>query len=371
MGRPRTGTIIQDKKTGALYARVRWKDQLGKTRTLKKVVEDRVSGQRVLRELLTQSEQEELLNPSESERAQQALTMTFNQLADEYTREKLKEAVIIGNRKVDGLKSLVNVKNHVKVLREAFGAAKLRNLSYGHIATFKLQRLEADLSIASVHRELETLRAMLRLAENRGWIALNPLNAGSAPLINKADEVRRERVLSQDEEKELLEAASTGKGAERRKHLKPLIILALDTGMRRGEMLKLQWKDVDFKVGVIRVLAQNTKTQRTRLVPLTKRASAALLELKDNDTQPEDTVFGVSDNVKRSFAGALTRAKLTDLHFHDLRHTAITRMVAAGIPHTEVMKISGHTQMATFQRYLNPTEKRIASLGTMLEQYLG
>lgn len=73
----------------------------------------------------------------------------------------------------------------------------------------------------------------------------------------------------------------------------------------------------------------------------------------------------------RAFATACSRANITDLHFHDLRHTATTRMIRAGVPHTEVMKITGHTQMKTFLRYLNLGSDAVQNAATMLGAYIG
>ena len=81
---------------------------------------------------------------------------------------------------------------------------------------------------------------------------------------------------------------------------------------------------------------------------------------------PDDRVFGINDNFKKSFMGVCEDAKITGLTFHDLRHTAITRMVQAGIPIPEIMKISGHTQMSTFARYVNPDARAVQHIAERL-----
>src|SRR5260370_37784356 len=110
-------------------------------------------------------------------------------------------------------------------------------------------------SVAAVNRELELLRAVLRFAQREGWIVKSPFELG-APLISKVSETRRDRVLSFAEEARLLAACT-----DKRAHLRPLLITALDTGMRRGELFKLAWSDVDFNANLIRVRATNTKTR--------------------------------------------------------------------------------------------------------------
>lgn len=147
---------------------------------------------------------------------------------------------------------------------------------------------------------------------------------------------------------------------------------ALDTGMRRGELLKLVWPDVDFALDLIRVRATNTKTERPRTIGMTPRVREALLALrKIAPPNYEGLVFGIKDTVKNAFLSALREAGIEDFRFHDCRHTAITRMIQAGIPATETMKISGHTQFVTFARYVNINEQAARKGAARLAEYIG
>ena len=85
---------------------------------------------------------------------------------------------------------------------------------------------------------------------------------------------------------------------------------------------------------------------------------------------PDQRLFGISDNVKRSFTGACKDSGIVDLHFHDLRHVAITRMIQAGMPAVEVMKISGHSQFSTFARYVNVVGDGARRAAQKLDEYL-
>jgi integrase len=204
----------------------------------------------------------------------------------------------------------------------------------------------------------------MRYAKQQKWILSSPFEEG-ASLISKADEIKRERVLSFDEENRLIEACK-----DRRAHLRPLVITALDTAMRRGELFKLQWKDVDLEVQTITVTAMNSKTSKARIIAMTPRVHTELETLWSKS--PKDSgclVFGITDTVKRSFAGACETANIKGFRFHDLRHTAITRMVQAGITPMEVMKISGHTQMITFARYVNPNNDAVRRAADALAQF--
>jgi integrase len=220
-----------------------------------------------------------------------------------------------------------------------------------------------DRSIASVNRELQILRAVLNYAKREGWILKSPFESG-APLVSKADEVNRERVLARQEEERLL-AVCTG----RRVHLRPLLIAALDTACRRGELLQLKWSDIDLESRTIQVRAMTTKTARSRTVAISSRLLAELERLYQHAKSDDDLVFGVTDNFKRSFVSACREAGVEDFKFHDCRHTAITRMIQRGLPPALVMKISGHTQMSTFAHYVNVDDDAIKRAAQAIDDF--
>ena len=100
--------------------------------------------------------------------------------------------------------------------------------------------------------------------------------------------------------------------------------------------------------------AFNTKTARARTVAMTSRLASELKLIWENSPKDLDAlVFGIADNIEKSFASACKAAKIAELRFHDLRHTAITRMIEAGMQPAEVMRVSGHTTPAMLWRYLN------------------
>jgi integrase len=219
-------------------------------------------------------------------------------------------------------------------------------------------------TIATVNRELACLRRILNIAEREGFIPRNPFRSGDS-LISAADEVKRERVLTHDEEARLLEAC---KG--RRTHLRPFLIAALDTAMRSGELMKLRWSDVCFASGLLMVRAENSKTNRARVVAITPRLRSELLTLWHHSTQDINArVFGIKNNVRKSFEGVCIAAKVEGFRLHDARHTALTRMIAAGVAPMECMKVSGHSQYATFARYVNPTEQAVKKAAEALAAF--
>jgi integrase len=135
--------------------------------------------------------------------------------------------------------------------------------------------------------------------------------------------------------------------------------------MRRGELFKLHWNDLDFERRVIRVKGTHTKTQRERTVPLTRRAGLVLTEWRQSNKK--EHVFPFTD-VKAAFSAVRKVAGLEDLRFHDLRHTAITRMVRGGISPSEAGKVAGHTQPTTTYRYINTDMESLERIAAVLER---
>lgn len=388
---------------GTWWARIVRVDGNGVPRQYTRRANDKSHARKLKRELEDE-------HGNNGERGLDGVRMVFRELAAHYKKSRLIPAVYHGEgeaqRKVGGLRSYKAPQGFLETLVGHFGANLIRNITHDDLEQFKLKRLNeptrSDLArherelkgnskaelhstrtIASVNRELEIMRAVMRFAQRQGWLTRSPFDQG-APLISKADEVRRERTLTHDEERRLLEACGprtlvyTWRGkqvtahddGERRAHLRALIVAALDTAMRRGELFKLRWRDVDLENRSIRITALNSKTARARTVAMTLRLYAELERLHAQaPDDPNGLVFGVKDTVKKSFAAACKAAGIEGFRFHDCRHTAITRMVQAGITPMEIMKISGHTQHITFVRYVNPDAGAVQRAADALEAF--
>jgi integrase len=325
------------------------------------------------------------------EKAIEGDKLTFRKLADIYKIKKLIPAEYHGNgdsqRKVAGVRSLAPVLHYCDVLRTHFGAQLIKNISHTDLDEFKTVRLKTnskrgERSIADVNRTLALMRSIMRFAIQNGWIYQSPFELGQ-PLISISDEVKRERVMTRDEENRFLKACAGNREIEYqrggktitanlkggREIVKAVVVVALDTAMRKAEILKLRWRDVDLASRVINIIALNTKTATEREVGMTPRVFEELKRLWDISPKDIDyIVFGVAD-IKRSFKSALNNANIEALHFHDLRHTAITRMVASGLPPMEIMKITGHTQWSTFARYVNPNTQAVKNVANVLSEY--
>ncbi|MDT5061435.1 MAG: hypothetical protein QOH63_1894 [Acidobacteriota bacterium] len=354
----RTGYIFQNEKTGKWFARVTYTDRNGKRKNIQRKVENKSKGDELLKKLIHSIENDGA-SSIETEK------LTLNDLADHYEKHYLKEAQYVNGRKVSGLRSVVTVRGYIKILRDYFGKQKLRTIIYEDLLSFRNERLNTSThqsnqrSITTVNREMAYLRRLLNIAERNSWINKNPFKCGDA-LINIADEKKRERILSREEELRLLATCK-----DKRKHLRPLIIAGLDTGCRLGELLTLHFRDVDFKSDLITIQAFNTKTMRERQVSMTIRLKQELEELFMANPDSDALVFGIKCEIRTGFKNACRDAKLQGVTFYTLRHTAATRLVSLHIPLAEVGKVLGHsTPNTTYRYYLNPnieTVKRAAS----------
>lgn len=379
--KPTTGYVYYDKSRKKWVARVSYTDQAtGKRQSVRRWHTLKIDAIEALPDLLTTLK-------THGARPLKGELLTVADVIKAYEDEHVKPAEIHDGRKVAGLKSWVTVKHSCKVLKEHLGKHLLRDLRPSHLQSYKQQRLKTPVSftitrgakkgqsaagktrkrtIASVNRELEILRAALNYAKREGWLLVSPFEKARA-VIAKGSETRRFRVLSREEETRLLNAC-TGKC----EHLRPFLIAALDTGARRGELFKLKWADVNLVKREITLQLSNTKTEQERKVPITARLLNELEQLKQaTGADPQASVFPYS-NVKRSFATVCETAEIEGFRLHDARHTTVSRMVSQGVALAEAMRVSGHTTLEAFNRYLNllsdATQRSGAALNAWHEQ---
>jgi integrase len=383
----KTGGSIRVIK-GKIFARIQYLDETtGKRKEKLREAPNRTKAREFIKDMRKELEQG-------GQMVLESDKLTFQQIADKYQKIKLVPPVFQNGIKVTGKRSYQDQIYLIKPLKEFFGRKVIRSIKPSDLEAYKTERIQTPVviekkfkkenpkkerrkfiwvkekvsrqrTIASVNRELSLLRQIFVFAESEDFISRNPF-AKAKKIISTAAEVERDRILSFEEEIFLLEACNN----DIRKHLIPLIITAVDTAMRKGELLKLIWQDVNFDQEVITVRATNTKTEKMRVLGMTSRVKRELSRLWQNSPQDKkESVYGLKSNFKRSWRTVLNEAGINDLHFHDLRHTAITRMVRAGIPASEVMKISGHTEMKTFQRYVNLTNESVCVSANKLESF--
>jgi len=170
---------------------------------------------------------------------------TFNHLADRFEKDCVKEAVFNDGVKVSGYKSSNSVKSYLKTLRAHLGGRELGKINYNDIKIFREKRLSTvsertkrKISFAQNHRELATLSRVFNYAIENKWLRVNPMKEGKK-LIQPNLETKRSRILTEVEEVGLLQFCT-----DERKHLLPILYIALDCGFRRNEILTLEWQDV-------------------------------------------------------------------------------------------------------------------------------
>lgn len=228
-----------------------------------------------------------------------------------------------------------SVKSRLQRLLSRFGDMTLTGITHAVIREWVDERL-GEVKPATALRDLSTLRAILNKAFREGLLAQVP------PFPRMKKDPGRCRWLTVEEERRLLLAAKP--------HLRALITFAVDTGGRRSELLKLDWRNVDLARGF--VAFTKTKNGEDRSVRLTDRAKQVLEGLDPKEAGPVFTYRGQAIKcVKTTFDKARKRADLEDFRFHDLRHTFASRLAQQGVPLYEIMHLTGHKSFQMVQRY--------------------
>lgn len=227
--------------------------------------------------------------------------------------------------------------------------ASLKSLDF---ARWRDNRLKT-VSAATLHRDLSIISHLFTIC-NKEWgiHVVNPMRNIRKPSIQNA----RVRRLEGDEETRLFDALSdSGKGALANHWMTPLVALAIETAMRQGELLKINWKDVDLKKSYIHL--DDTKNGTARDVPLSSKARA-ILEILPRSIAGK--VFNTTQSaVVQSWSRACKRAEIEGLTFHDLRHEATSRLAEKLALH-ELMKVTGHKDTKMLARYYHPRAEDLA-----------
>jgi integrase len=222
--------------------------------------------------------------------------------------------------------------DRLKILLPYWGDHTLRSITRGSVKEYRAARMKArKLTDTTVNRDLEVLRHILFWAVEEGILAQNPIAGLKMPRARK----RRRPILSWYDEQLLLAACSP--------HLARFTVAALDIGLRRGELTHQDWRDIDLSRGVLSVTHSKTPEGEQREIPLTDRMRSLLAPGKQT-SGPVFTFKGEPiTRIKTAWAGAIRRAGIQPLRFHDLRHTFNTRLLELGVQ-TDVRKaLMGHS----------------------------
>ncbi len=259
---------------------------------------------------------------------------TLPELLDRYLSE---HAV----RRANYRRELTSVKN----LKAFFGNPTLEHVTPKRIVAYKNHRYAEGVKPATINRELATLKKAFNLARREWeWCNDNPVCRVSM----EQEHNTRDRWLTVDEETRLFHAAAPW--------LQELMRFALHTGMRQGEILGLTWAGVDLFRRTVTVFKSKNGERRT--IPLNQTVLELLKHKYGSRSGDTALVFPSeaqtrrnASNIRRSLNLALVKAKMTNFHFHDLRHTCATRMVQAGVDLYKVQRLLGHKSPTMTQRY--------------------
>lgn len=259
---------------------------------------------------------------------------TFDDLAIEY----LKLAA--------GEKGFITKQSLIKQLCKEFGGQRISSITLLQIEQYQA-RLKAIKKPATVNHYIIQIKDMIKKAVRWRMVGKEVLDQlGDVKLLKCENE--RTRFLSKDETASLLNVV---RGSKYPKLLYPLTQIALNTGMRKSEIIHLNWDDVDFVHGMVSL--KTSKNGKGRSVPLNDNAKQAFKAIpRDiNGGRVFTGAMKISNPFYRQFDRAVRLAGIRDFHFHDLRHTFASNLVMAGIDLYVVSKLMGHRDIKSTQRY--------------------
>lgn len=258
-----------------------------------------------------------------------------------------------------------------------FGNSPLEEISTWVVQKWAMKRTKVGIKITTNNRLIAGLKAALAKAVEWNIIAEHPL--AKHKVSGGADGNKVVRYLTPDEEISLRDALdlreeqlrakrASGNAWRRERHyeekpelvayyadyLKPMVLISLNTGIRKGELLSLTWADVDLSRAILTVHGDKAKSGKTRHIPLNPETLGVLQQWKEQSG--DGLVFpsrtgGQMDNVHKAWTTVLNIAKITDFRWHDLRHTFASKLVMRGVDLNTVRELMGHADIKMTLRY--------------------
>lgn len=241
-------------------------------------------------------------------------------------------------------------------------------------------------SPATCNRKLAYLKAALNKAVEWGVIKSNPLSkikkmkedhSANIRYFTPEENTQFRDALNAREEKRRQDRAKFNEWRRERgyklfpdfaaftDHLMPIVLLALNTGMRRGELFNLKWADINFAGQILTVVGATAKSGKTRHIPLNDEAFTVLKKWHEQRDK-SDLVFpsrdgSRMDNIRSSWEGLMMAAKIENFRFHDLRHDFASKLVMAGVDLNTVRELLGHSDIKMTLRYAHLAPKKLAA----------
>ncbi|MEW8074147.1 MAG: site-specific integrase [Candidatus Thiodiazotropha sp.] len=293
----------------------------------------------------------------------EALKHTLSDLIERYIENELGQVKTAGDKT-----------RHLNWWKDQIGGVKLADITPTLLSENR-DKLKKKKKPGTVNRYLTSISHAFSVAVREwGWIDVNPVSK-----VRKLKEPRgRVRFLSEDstdkrgrvvhgERTRLLDACRNSRSPV----LYDVVVLALSTGMRQGEIMNLTWKEVDLRVG--RVTLHNTKNDEIRAIPITGVAlgllkkRAKVRRLNSQLVFPDKTGKAPA-KFRDAWLAALERAEIDDFRFHDLRHTAASYLAMSGATLAEIAEILGHKTLAMVKRYSHFSTDHVSGVLSKLDE---
>ena len=273
--------------------------------------------------------------------------VTLREFCKEYTEMYLKTNLRTSKGEVNKL---------LKFIDYFGGDIALQNITTRQVERFKALLMQR-VSPATVNRYLSRLRHLFNQARKWEYTQHNPVTA----VKHLKENNQMTRFLSKEEIDRLI-ACCNG-------HLKPIVVCAIYSGLRRGELFDLKWENIDLKNRNLTVV--NSKSNYSRTVPINDTLMESLKDLPSRFAgeyvYPSPKNGGRLDHIKTSFNSARLRAGLNDVRFHDLRHTFGSQLALAGMNAITIKELMGHRNLKTTERYCHLSQEHLQDAVAVLD----
>jgi len=298
----------------------------------------------------------------------------FSEIADHFISSHITPAVFENSIKISGLIEQDKPKLYLERAKHFFLDTPISQITFGNLLDYKKHRLSTPIiyksgrkkqrSIRAVNYELSVLKQLFTYAVQHRWLDRNPFLDGKN-LIETRSENKRYKNWTKDEEQKCL-SFCIGYYA----HMKAVIILIVDGGFRKSELLNSRWSEVDFANETMLARNYKGKSFSIREVYLTKRMIEVLKEWKKIQAKrkrpDKSLVIGYKD-IKNAWNHLREKINRKDLRIHDLRHVFATRLDERKNSISHISKLLGHSNIRTTQIYINPDTKRLRDAIKTLE----
>ena len=291
-------------------------------------------------------------------KVQEARRKTLANLIDRYLRDVLPQRP----------RNASNTSRHLLWWKSQIGYRLLADIQPSQIAELRDQLLSTPTdrgtrrANATVQRYLAAISHAYNIAiKDWGWVDENPVAKITKPRAARG----RERFLSDEERDRLLSACK----ASRSQFLYTVVVLAISTGMRRGEIMGLRWRQVDLPNSCLRL--SETKNDTSRSIPLAGLALTLITQLSKVRRIDSELVFYGRDkaqpiDLKKPWETALRKAGIDDFRFHDLRHTTASYLAMNGASTMEIAAVLGHKTLQMVKRYSHLANSHTAKVVTAM-----